>query len=80
MAPARPHRELVCPNDLERLLNAFLILDRTVMEISMQFYGTRSDHQLVMRRQNECLHGVLRERVTELVFGKAVVNPAKFRL
>ena len=53
----------------ERLLSAFLAFDRSVVELHMHIYRTPPDQRLAMRRQNRTLHGVVRKRVPEFLFG-----------
>ena len=68
MNPASLHRDLATPGDLGKLLNAFFALDRTVVEFYMQIYGTPPDHQFAILMQNQCLHGLVKERMAELLF------------
>ena len=69
MKLASLYRDFAAPGDLDKLLNAFLMLDRAVVEFYMQIYRTPPDHQFAILMQNQFLHSVLRERVPELLLG-----------
>ena len=77
MATAPAHKDLISRGDFDRLLTAFLALDRAFVELHMQIYGTPVDQQLAMRRQNQTLHGLVRKRAPEFFFGTSV--PARSR-
>ena len=77
MARATSHGESINRGEFERLLSALLAFDHALVEFYMQIYGTPPHQQLAMRRQNRNLHGLVRKRVPEFLFGKTC--PAKTR-
>ena len=77
MNPVSLRRELSSAGDLHKLLNAFLALDRTVVEFYMQIYRTRPDHQFAILMQNQCLHGIVKERVPLLLYGNGLRNKSR---
>lgn len=54
--------------DLEKLLNVFRALDRTVVEISMKVYKVPHRHRAAMLEQHRRLHDMVRERLPLLLY------------
>jgi len=70
MTTATSHGQLISRGEFDRLLSALLAFDHALVEFYMQMYGTPPHQQLAMRRQNRNLHGLVRKRVPEFLFGK----------
>jgi hypothetical protein len=47
--------------DAETLLDTLLVLDRTVIELSMCLYNVPAGHQPAMREQNQRVHDAIKE-------------------
>lgn len=76
MATTLSQKQVISRVDFDKLLTAFVALDRAVVELYMQLHGMASDQQLAIRRQNRALHGLVRKRAPELLFGSAA--PARW--
>lgn len=68
----QPWRKLrsrgVRATDLDKLLNAFRALDRTVVEISMKAYNVPRRDRAAMLEQHRRLHEMVRERLPRLLY------------
>jgi len=61
----RQVRELIRSREFEKMLEALLALDRTLVELSMRFYKIPRRHQVAMREQNRRLHTAVRARLSQ---------------
>jgi hypothetical protein len=59
--------ELTTANNVGQQLEVLLVLDRTVMELSMILYNVPRRERRVMRKQNERLHDAVRKRLPHLL-------------
>jgi hypothetical protein len=57
----------VLPADVNKLLEALRILDRSVVEISMRIYKVPRRHRAVMRKQHRILHDTIRRRLPQFL-------------
>lgn len=72
MATVPSHGELISRDGFDRLLTAFLALDRAVMELHMQIYAPPPHQQSAIRKQNRALHGVVRKHLPGMLYGSRV--------
>lgn len=63
----KPRTPAVPRDDLNRLLDVFLAFDRVVVELNMAIYNVSRRDQVLMRRQNRCLHETLRTRLPQVL-------------
>jgi hypothetical protein len=67
----QPPRKLrshnVQANEVHKLLNALLALDRTLVEYSMDLYNVPRRDRAAMRRLHRRLHNTVRERLPRLL-------------
>lgn len=62
----RPHA--VPASDVDKFLNTFRALDRTVVEISMHIYKVPRRDRAAMRKQHGRLHDTVRERLPQFFY------------
>lgn len=55
-------------SDVDKLLNALLALDRTVVEISMNIYKIPRRDRAAMLEQHRRLHDIVRERLPRFLY------------
>ena len=56
-------------SDLNRELDALLMLDRTVVEFSMRIYKVSRRDRFIIRKQNRRLHDAVRQRLPRAAAG-----------
>lgn len=57
--------------EVNKFLNAFRALDRTVVEISMHIYKVPQHHRAAMLKQHRRLHDTVRKRLPRLLYTTA---------
>lgn len=62
------HSQGVRATDLDKFLNAFRALDRTVVEISMNVYKVPRRDRAAMLEQHRRLHDMVRERLPRFLY------------
>lgn len=62
------HSHGVRATDVDRLLNAFRALDRTVVEISMDAYKVPRRDRAAMLEHHRRLHDMVRERLPRFLY------------
>jgi len=55
-------------NDIDRFLNAFRALDRTVVEMSMHIYKIPRRDRAAVLKQHRRLHDTVRKRLPRLLY------------